>query len=71
MRCPKCGFESRGVPEECPRCGIIFAKYRGPVLRPTSTAGNACLGGQFRHMLSRFFLHVDMSINPVYFYGRV
>lgn len=32
--CPKCGFElkaiqKRDLPEECPKCGIIFEKYTG------------------------------------------
>lgn len=38
ITCPKCGYERRpgdpGPVEECPRCGIIYAKYRPPVQQP-------------------------------------
>jgi len=27
MRCPNCGFEIRKKVGDCPRCGIVFAKY--------------------------------------------
>jgi len=31
LACPKCGFEQEGG-TECIRCGIIFAKYKPPVM---------------------------------------
>ena len=36
--CPKCGFQQEGG-EECQRCGIIFARYRGAasITRPSQT----------------------------------
>lgn len=30
MRCPKCGHEQRDSSVECPRCGIVFRRYRAP-----------------------------------------
>jgi hypothetical protein len=27
VKCPKCGFEQPGGGTECPKCGIVFAKY--------------------------------------------
>jgi hypothetical protein len=35
MICPKCGFEQPDAPE-CLRCGIIFSRYKGPVLGETA-----------------------------------
>jgi hypothetical protein len=29
--CPKCKFENQEDSAECPRCGLIYAKYRGPL----------------------------------------
>lgn len=29
MRCPKCHFEQGSTLVECPRCGVVIAKYRG------------------------------------------
>jgi hypothetical protein len=34
MICPKCGFEQPEGPE-CLRCGIVIAKYHGPVAQPS------------------------------------
>src|SRR5437016_1816711 len=28
MQCPKCQFENQDSAVECPKCGIVFAKYR-------------------------------------------
>ena len=27
MKCPNCGFESQNKGDECPKCGIVFAKF--------------------------------------------
>jgi hypothetical protein len=35
--CPKCGFHQDGD-EECRRCGIVFARYRGPTQAARSPA---------------------------------
>ncbi|MEO5358883.1 MAG: zinc ribbon domain-containing protein [Nitrospirota bacterium] len=66
MKCPKCGFESRGVQDECRRCGLIFSKYRRRILPPDSASVTTGSSGWYS-----LFLHVDTSINPLYFYGRV
>lgn len=34
MLCPKCNFEQEPDNRECPRCGIVFSKYKG-----TATSG--------------------------------
>lgn len=28
MHCPSCGFESSSEQKECPRCGLIFSRYK-------------------------------------------
>ncbi len=35
--CPRCGHAGPGGPT-CPRCGVVFAKMRGPALIPVPTA---------------------------------
>jgi hypothetical protein len=39
--CPKCGFEQADGGIDCPRCGIVFSRYRGavPVPAPAATPG--------------------------------
>lgn len=37
VACPKCGFESPEGATECPRCGIVFARY-DPALQPLPAA---------------------------------
>lgn len=32
--CPKCGFEDQTGGPECPRCGLIYAKYKPPEPKP-------------------------------------
>ena len=41
MECLKCGFASEAQTAECFRCGVIFARYRGPDL---ATSDNATTG---------------------------
>lgn len=40
--CPKCGYirkdQERAPAYECPRCGIIYGKYRPPAAPPTAAA---------------------------------
>lgn len=49
MPCPKCRFEHESDAPECPRCGVIFAKY---VPRPKAfTPGGPPTGPELRYRL--------------------
>jgi len=83
MNCPHCGFEQEGTNTECPRCGIVFAKYRhsgkpsGSVnerrdVRPALDNVDPVEGEKgtlFRRMWGSI-VHVDDEANIVYFIGR-
>jgi hypothetical protein len=78
LSCPKCGFEQPGD-IECPRCGILFAKYfehqRKVAERAASTvppvdgeAGEEKEEGEEKK--GWFILYVEPHVNPFYFGGR-
>jgi hypothetical protein len=75
MICPKCKYELPFEGKECPRCGIIFSKYRP---RETSSTPEAKLpdtdaevvpnrGDVIRDLL----LRAEPDTNPIYFGGRL
>jgi len=79
MLCPNCTFQQPNGPTECPRCGIIFAKYR-----PTSDSraqhgvGRKAYGDTFTALSCMFpqwgkdvLFTVDSQINPVVYGGRL
>jgi len=80
MICPHCDFDQQDGNIECPKCGIIFAKYRS-LHRPrpgfqeeqvlSAVAGNEEneKAGILRRMWSAV-IHVDDEVNIVYFVGR-
>lgn len=70
MQCPKCGFTNVSGAEDCLRCGVIFAKYRPPVPHKPASAVNSGSAGGFKGIINGLLLHVESSINPIYFYGR-
>jgi len=79
MLCPNCKFQQPNGPTECPRCGIIFAKYH-----PTSDSraqhgvGRKACGNAFTALFCIFpqwakdvLFPVDSSINPVVYGGQL
>ncbi len=75
MICPNCKFELDDLSRECPKCGVIFEKYRKPEkkvvkeekLSAKEMAAVVESGGFVREM----FFHVEPDTNPVYFGGRL
>ncbi|MCE5241955.1 MAG: zinc ribbon domain-containing protein [Syntrophobacteraceae bacterium] len=73
MRCPKCQFEQADGNTECPRCGVIFAKYHEYLDRTTEVTPSE--GAPPARILSAAFLKdllltVEADVNPFYFFGR-
>jgi hypothetical protein len=79
MLCPNCTFQQPNGPTECPRCGIIFAKYR-----PTSDSraqhgvGRKAYGDTFTALSCMFpqwgrdvLFTVGSQINPIVYGGRL
>lgn len=82
MQCPKCGHEQPDGNIECSACGVIFAKCRvlsdaqgaDPSLQPVQDGpedGGEEADGGFIGLLRSQFLHVEDTVNPFYFGGRV
>jgi hypothetical protein len=80
MICPECKFEQPDGNVECPKCGIVFAKYRAPEDAPERGEE----GPQLREIrdqeeetpsrgsyLNELFLFVKAGANPFYLGGRV
>lgn len=75
MICPKCKFGQDDQHTECPRCGIVFAKYRqlhdaGPCAQRVMQEGEGDEGGLFS-FLDRLLFCVEPGVNPLFFWGRV
>jgi hypothetical protein len=74
MYCPKCTLEQDDGSLECPKCGIVFSKYR-----PRASSG----GGPDTELLNRpvtleeggvlkaLIFDVEPHVNPFYFSGRL
>jgi hypothetical protein len=75
MICPNCKFDQDDLNTECPKCGVIFEKYRKPEKKaaepdqPSAKELAAVVesGGYVREML----FNVEPDTNPLYFGGRV
>jgi hypothetical protein len=81
--CPNCTYERRpsdgGAPGECPRCGVVYTKFRGRLdareLRPPPTRpepDDAPVEAD-RPLLSRvaaLFLEVSPSVLKAAFFGQ-
>jgi hypothetical protein len=74
MQCPKCSFEQPDQQTECPRCGIIFDKYRrlqdnipqaeaSPAIQAEPAPGWAA-------MIKELLFYVKPETNPLIFGGR-
>lgn len=74
MKCPNCNFEQPQRNTECPRCGIIFAKFRSrqqaavqPRVAVPTTAAHESQSG----LASELLFYVKPEINPLIFWGRI
>ena len=76
MICPNCKYEQDDLSRECPKCGVIFEKYRKPrkkavkkeeKLSEKELAAVVESKGFVREML----FQVEPDTNPIYFGGRV
>jgi hypothetical protein len=80
MICPACRFEQPDRNSECPKCGIVFDKYRAledaperkghePLLHKVSvTKEEAKPRGSY---LKKLLFFVKPGVNPLFFGGRV
>jgi hypothetical protein len=76
MDCPKCHLVQTGGGLECPRCGLIFSKYRpGQATQPDEEGIQVEEGAgvervPFSRHLGNIFFDVELSTNPIFFFGR-
>ena len=81
MRCPKCSYERLPTDEapegECPRCGIIYAKYRPPELSQrvvqssqTESSRSPVGGGQRSVKVPAWVIPAVIALAAGYFAGR-
>jgi hypothetical protein len=74
MKCPKCNFEQPDQNAECPRCGIIFAKFRNrrqAAVQPQPVAAAAAGDERRTGLAGELLFYVNPEINPLVFWGRV
>ncbi|MFC1579610.1 zinc ribbon domain-containing protein [Thermodesulfobacteriota bacterium] len=79
MRCPNCKFEQADFARECPKCGVIFEKYRKPVKKDikkedkeeTPSAKELAAVVESKGLVREMLFQVEPDTNPVYFGGRV
>jgi hypothetical protein len=79
MLCPNCKFQQLNDPTECPRCGIIFAKYhptsdshvQHEIERKAYSGIFAAPSYMFLQWGKDILLPVDPLINPVVCGGRL
>ncbi len=78
MKCPNCSFEQGEGNTECPRCGIIFSKFRkrpspaspdSTAMTATSATGDS--DGGMPSFMKELFFYVKPDINVFYFAGRL
>jgi len=80
MICPQCKLEQPDGNSECPKCGIIFDKYRPledtpktegrkPLLRKVPVAKEEVT--PLGNYLKELFFFVKPGVNPLFFGGRV
>jgi hypothetical protein len=80
MLCPECKFEQPDENCECPKCGIVFAKYRalqatperdGERHQPREVLASKEEGPSPGSYLKELFLFVKPGVNPLFLGGRV
>ncbi len=75
MKCPKCGFEQAPQRAECPKCGVIFAKYSKIRANNPKTAVCECPAAtnayESREFIKSLFFHIKPETNPLVLAGRI
>jgi hypothetical protein len=74
MKCPKCHFEQPVQSAECPRCGIIFAKFhsrRQTAAQPPPVSPAAAGDERSSSLAAQLLFYVNPEVNPLVFWGRV
>lgn len=75
MICPKCKYELPLEDKECPRCGIIFSKYRvrqtGSAREPKPSHRENKGVSEGVDIIRNLLLHVDPDTNPIAFGARL
>jgi hypothetical protein len=75
MICPKCKYELPFEDKECPRCGIVFSKYRPPGKRgaleakPRNTEAEVVLDR--KDIIRELLFQVDPDVNSIGFGAKV
>jgi len=71
QKCPKCNYERKPgeteMPERCPACGLIFAKYLDAQQRKPAPAAEPAAE---HHALLARLLYVPARVGSLNFYGR-
>jgi hypothetical protein len=77
VECPKCHLIQTDGSQECPRCGLIFSKYR-PRQAAQSSDEIAHVNEEARQeriplprQLWNIFFEVELTTNPFFFLGRM
>lgn len=69
--CPKCQFEQPDGAAECPKCGVIFAKYR-PIGASVQVQHHASIpiGSRWVVLANEWFVEADHTDDSLTFAGR-
>jgi len=75
MQCPKCSFEQPGQHPECPRCGLIFDKYRRLQDDLAETAASASIQAEptsgLADIIKELLFYTKPETNPLILGGRL
>lgn len=69
--CPKCGFEQHDGAVACPRCGVVFAKYRQmEATNQMRLRASTSSGSQWGMLAKEWFVESDQANDFLAFAGR-